>query len=159
MKKCGREIQESVAKHTEVVDDNFDKLVEDVRKVGVVLAQLSTGGAQVTQSIKDLHQMQENISYLNSLCVHVKLFLAAFFAYKVTKFVSLPILLFAAGYVRPQFLPAEPLATFPNEVIKNKVLRGTKLFLHFALAMKRHTNQSPLPIQDRRRDGFISSDS
>ena len=29
MKKFGREIQESVAEHIEVVDDNFQKLVAD----------------------------------------------------------------------------------------------------------------------------------
>ena len=69
--------------------------------------------------------MLEYISYLNSLYTHVKSYRAAFYAYKTALF-SRPSSL-AAGYVTPQFLLPDQLASSVKALAKDEILRGTKL--------------------------------
>ena len=70
-------------------------------------------------------QLQEYISYLNSLYTHVKPYRAAFYAYKIALFSIL--LSLAAGYVTPQFLLPDQLASIVKELANDEILRGTKL--------------------------------
>ena len=69
--------------------------------------------------------MQEYISYLNSLYTHVKSYRAAFYAYKIALFSTL--LSLAAGYVTPQFLLPDQLASIVKELANDEILQRTKL--------------------------------
>ena len=69
--------------------------------------------------------MQEYISYLNSLYTHVKTYRAAFYAYKKALFSTLSSL--AAGYVTPQYLLPDQLASIVKELADDEFLRRTKL--------------------------------
>ena len=69
--------------------------------------------------------MQEYIGNLNSLYTHVKSYRAAFYAYRIALFSTL--LSLAAGYVTPQFLLPDQLASIVKELTNDEILRGTKL--------------------------------
>ena len=79
----------------------------------------------MAQTINFYQQLQEYISYLNSLYTLVKSHRAAFYAYKKALFSTL--LSLAAGYVTPQFLLPDQLASIVKELLaNNEILRGTK---------------------------------
>ena len=79
----------------------------------------------MAQKINFNQQLQEYISYLNSLYTQVKSYRAAFYAYKIALFSTLSSL--AAGYVTPQFLLRDQLPSIVKELANDEVLRGTKL--------------------------------
>ena len=56
---------------------------------------------------------------------HVKSYRAAFYAYKIALFSTLSSL--AAGFVTPQFLLPDQLASIVKELANDEILRGTKL--------------------------------
>ena len=130
-----KETQESVAKITEVVNDNLQTLDVELREIKEVIAHLYDCNAHLAQTIDFYQQLQEYISYLNSLYTHVKSYRAAFYAYKIALFSTLSSL--AAGYVTPQFLLPDQLASIVkalandefhrNAFSRNKILRVTKL--------------------------------
>ena len=70
-------------------------------------------------------QLQEYISYLNSLYTQVKSYRAAFYAYKIALFSTLSSL--AAGYATPQFLVPDQPVSIVKELANDEILRGTKL--------------------------------
>ena len=120
-----KETQESVAKITEVVNDNLQKLDVELREIKDVIAHLYDCNAHLAQTMNFYQQLQEYISYLNSLYTHVKSYRAAFYAYKIALFSTL--LSLAAGYVTPQFLLPDQLASIVEELANDEILRGTKL--------------------------------
>ena len=120
-----KETQESVAKITEVVSDNLQKLDVELREIKGVISHLVDCNAHLAQTINYYQQLQEYISYLNSLYTHVKSYRAAFYAYKIALFSTLSSL--AAGYVTPQFLLPDQLASIVKELANDEILRGTKL--------------------------------
>ena len=120
-----KETQESVAKITEVVNDNLQKLDVELREIEDVIAHLYDCNAHLAQTMNFYQQLQEYISYLNSLYTHVKSYRAAFYAYKIALFSTLSSL--AAGYVTPQFLLPDQLASIVKELANDEILRGTKL--------------------------------
>ena len=67
-----KETQESVAKITEVVNDNLQKLDVELREIKDVIAHLYDCNAHLAQTMNFYQQLQECISYLNSLYTHVK---------------------------------------------------------------------------------------
>ena len=62
-----KETQESVAKITEVVSDNLQKLNVELQLIERVLSHLVDCNAHLAQTINFYQQFQEYISYLNSL--------------------------------------------------------------------------------------------
>ena len=120
-----KETQESVAKITEVVSDNLQKLDVDLPEIKEVISHLVDFNARLAQTIIFYQKLQEYISYLNSLYTHVKSYRAAFYAYKIALFSTLSSL--AAGYVTPQFLRPDQLASIVKELANDEFLRGTKL--------------------------------
>ena len=104
-----KETQESVAKTTEVVKGNLQKLDVELREIKGVISHLVDCNAHLAQTINFYQQMQEYISYLNSLYTHAKSYRAAFYAYKIALFSTLSSL--AAGYVTPHFLLPDQLAS------------------------------------------------
>ena len=120
-----KDTQESVAKITEVVNDNLQKLDVDLREIKDVIAHLYGCNAHLAQTMNFYQQLQEYISYLNSLYTHVKSYRAAFYAYKIALFSTLSSL--AAGYVTPQFLLPDQLASIVKELANDEILRRTKL--------------------------------
>ena len=120
-----KETQESVAKITEVVNDNLQTLDVELREIKEVTAHLYDCNAHLAQKMKFYQQLQEYISYLNSLYTHVKSYRAAFYAYKIALFSTLSSL--AAGYVTPQFLLPDQLASIVKELANDEIIRGTKL--------------------------------
>ena len=120
-----KEMQESVAKITEVVNDNLQKLDVELREIKDVIAHLYDCNAHLAQTMSFSQQLQEYISYLNSLYTHVKSYRAAFYAYKIALFSTLSSL--AAGYVTPQFLLPDQLASIVKELANDEFLRGRKL--------------------------------
>ena len=97
-----KETQESVAKITEVVSDNLQKLDVELLEIKGVIRHLVDCNAHLAQTVNFYQQLQECNSYLNSLYTHVKSYLADFYAYRKALFSTL--LSLAAGYVTPQFL-------------------------------------------------------
>ena len=73
-----QEAQESVAKITEVVNDNLQKLDVELRAIKGVISYLVDCNAHLAQTLIFYQQLQEFISYLNSLYTHVKSYRAAF---------------------------------------------------------------------------------
>ena len=120
-----KETQESVAKITEVVSDNLQKLDVELRQIKGVISHLVDCNAHLAQTINFYQQLQEYISYLNSLYTHVKSYRVAFYAYKIALFSTLSSL--AAGYVTPKFLLPDQLASIVKELANDEILRGTKL--------------------------------
>ena len=120
-----KETQESVAKITEVVNDNLQKLDVELREIKDVIAHLYYCNAQLARTMNFYQQLQEYISYLNSLYTHVKSYRAAFYAYKIALFSTLSSL--APGYVTPQFLLPDQLAFIVKEHANDEILSGTKL--------------------------------
>ena len=120
-----KETQENVAKITEVVSDNLQKLDVELREIKEVISYLVDCNAHLAQTINFYQQLQEYISCLNTLYTHVKLSGAAFYAYKIALFSTLSSL--AAGYVRPQFLLPDQLASIVKELANDEILRETKL--------------------------------
>ena len=116
-----KETQESVAKITEVVSDNLQKLDVDLRQIKEVIAHLYDCNAHLAQTVNFYQQLQEYVSYLNSLYTHVKLYRAAFYACKIALFSTLSSL--AAGYVRPQFLLPDQLASIVKKLANDENLR------------------------------------
>ena len=121
-----KETQASVAKITEVVKDNLQKLDVELREIKDVIARLYDCNAHLAQTMKFYQQMQEYISYLNSLYTHVKSYCAAFYAYKIPLFSTFSSL--AAGYVTTQFLLLDQLASIVKELANDEIIRRTKLF-------------------------------
>ena len=72
--------QESVAKTTEVVSDNLQKLEVELRQIKGVISHPVDCDAHLAQAINFYQQLQEYVSYLNSLYTHVKSYGAAFYA-------------------------------------------------------------------------------
>ena len=66
-----KETQESLAKITEVVSDNLQKLDVELRQIKGVISHLVDWNAHLAQTIKFYQQLQEYISCLNSLYKHV----------------------------------------------------------------------------------------
>ena len=120
-----KETQESVAKIIEVVSDNLPKLDVELRQIKGVISHLVDCNAHLAQTINFYQQLQEYISYLNSLYTHVKSYRAAFYAYKIALFSTLSSL--AASYVMPQFLLLDQLASIVKDLANDEILRGTKL--------------------------------
>ena len=120
-----KETQESVAKIAEVVNDNLRKLDVELRQIKGVISHLVDCNAHLPQTVNFYQQLQEYISYLNSLYTHVKSYRAAFYACKIALFSTLSSL--AAGYVTPQFLLTDQLASIVKELANDEILRGTKL--------------------------------
>ena len=120
-----KETQESVAKITEVVTDNLQKLDVELREIKRVISHLVDCNAHLAQTLKFYQQLQEYIIYLNSLYTHVKTYGAAFYAYKIALFSTLSSL--AAGYVTPQFFLPDQLASIVTELANDEILRGTEL--------------------------------
>ena len=94
-----QETQESVAKMTEIVNDNLQKLDVELREIKGVISHLVDCNAHLAQTLNFYQQLQEYISYLNSLYTHVKSYRAAFYAYKIALFSTISSV--AAGYVTP----------------------------------------------------------
>ena len=120
-----KETQESVAKITEVVSDNLQNLDVELREIKRVISHLVDCNAHLAQTINFYQQLQEYISYLNSLYTHVKSYRAAFYAYKLALFSTL--LSIAAGYVAPHFLLPDQIASIVKELANDEILRRTKL--------------------------------
>ena len=120
-----QETQESVAKITEVLNDNLQKLDVELHANKVVTCHLVDCIAHLSQTINFYKQLQEYIYYLNSLNTHVKTYRAAFYTYKLALFSTLSSL--AAGYVTPQILHPDQPASIVRELANNEILRGTKL--------------------------------
>ena len=120
-----KETQESVAKIAEVVNDNLRKLEAELREIKDVIAHLYDCNAHLAQTMNLYQQLQEFISYLNTLYTHVKSYCAAFHAHKIALFSTLSSL--AAGYVTPKFLLPDQLASIVKELANDEILRGTKL--------------------------------
>ena len=120
-----KETQESVARITEVVSDNLQKLDVELRQIKGVISHLVDCNAHLAQTTSFCQQLQEYISYLNSLYTHVKSYRAAFYAYKIALISTISSL--AAGYATPQFLLPDQLASIVRELTNDEVLRGTKL--------------------------------
>ena len=118
-----KETQESVAQITEVVSDKLQKLDVELRQIKGVISHVVDCNAHLAQTIYFYQQLQEYISYLNSLYTHVKSYRAAFYAYKIALFSTLASL--AAGYVTPQFFLPEQLASIVKELANDEI--GTKL--------------------------------
>ena len=104
-----KETKESVARITEVVSDNLQKLDVDLREIKESISNLVGCNAHLAQTTNFYQQLREYISYLISLYSHVKSYRAAFHAYKIALFSTLSSL--AAGYVTPQFLLPDQLAS------------------------------------------------
>ena len=81
--------QENVVKITEVVKDNLQMMNIEIREIKGVNSHLVNCNAQLAQKLSFYQQLKEFIIYLNSLCTHVKLYRATFFAEKKERF-SLP---------------------------------------------------------------------
>ena len=122
-----QETQESAAKITEVVNDNLQKLDVELRAIKGVISHLVDCNAHLAQTLKFYQQLQEYISYLNSFYTHVISYRAAFYAYKIALFSTLSSL--AAGYVTPQFLLPDQLASIVKKLANDETLRGTKISL------------------------------
>ena len=120
-----QETQESVAKITEVVNDNLQKLDVELRAIKGVISHLVDCNAHLTQTLNFYQQLQGYISYLNSLYTRVKSYRAAFHAYKIALFSTVSSLV--AGYVTPQFLLPDQLASIVKEPANDEILRGTIL--------------------------------
>ena len=98
----GNEIQktqESIAQITEVVNDNLQKHDVELRAIKGVISHLVDCNAHFAQTLNFYQQLQEYISYLNSLYPYVKSHRAAFYAYKRALFSTFSSLV--AGYVTP----------------------------------------------------------
>ena len=132
-----KETHESEAKITEVVKNNLQKLDVELREIKEVISNIVDCNAHLAQTINFYQQLQEYISYLNSLYTHVKSFCAAFYAYKIALFSTLYSL--AAGYVTPQFLLPDQLASIVKELANDEILRRTKLPPLSVMAMKPFT--------------------
>ena len=120
-----QETQESVAKITQVVNDNLQKLDVELRANKGVIFHLVDCNAHLAQTWNFYKQFQEYISYLNSLYTHIKSHRAAFNAYKIALFSTLSSL--AADFVTPKFLLPVQLASIVKELANDKILRGTML--------------------------------
>ena len=108
-----------------VVNGNLQNLDVELREIKGVISHLVDCNAHLAQTINFYQQLQEYISYLNSLYTHVKSYRAAFYAYKIALFSTLSPL--AAGYVTPQFLLPDQIASIVKELANDENLRGTKL--------------------------------
>ena len=97
-----QETQESVAKITEFVNDNLQKVHVELREIKGVISHLVDCNAHMAQTLTFYQQLQEYNSYLNSLYTHIKSYRVTLYAYKIALFSTLSSL--AAGYVTPQFL-------------------------------------------------------
>ena len=120
-----QETQESVPKITEVLNDNLQKLDVELHAIKGVTCHLVDCNAHLSQTINFYKQLQEYNNYLNSLNTHVKTYRAASYTYKIALFSTLSSL--AAGYVTPQILHPDQLASIVRELANNEILRGTKL--------------------------------
>ena len=78
-----QEVQESVAKNTEAVIDNQQKLDAELRTIKGVISHLVDCNAHLAQVLNFYQQVQEYITYLNLLYTHVKSYRATFYAYKI----------------------------------------------------------------------------
>ena len=120
-----KEIQESEAKITEVVNDNLQILHVELREIKEVISHQVDCNTHLAQTMKFCQQLQEYISYLNSLYTHVKSYRAAFYAYKIALSSTLSSL--PAGYVTQQFLFRDQLASIVKKLANDEILRGTEL--------------------------------
>ena len=134
-----KETHESVAKVTEVVRENLQKLDVELRQTKGVISHLVDCNAHLAKTINFYQQLQEYISYFNSLYTHVKLYHAAFHAYKIALLSTL--LSLAAGYVTPQFFLPDQLASIVKELANDEILRRTKLSSAIRLATKPFTTK------------------
>ena len=120
-----RETQKSVAKITEVANDNLQRLDVELRQIKGVISHLVECNAHLAQTKNFYQQLQEYISYLNSVYTHVKSYRAAFYAHKIALFST--FLSLAVGYVTPQFLLPYQLASTVKQLAIDKNLRRKKL--------------------------------
>ena len=120
-----QETQDSVAKITEVVNDNLLKLDVELRKIRGVISHLVECNTHLAQTFNFYQQLQEYISYINWLYTHVKSYRAAFYAHKEAHFFTL--LSLVAGYVTPHFLLPDQFASIVKELANDESLRGAKL--------------------------------
>ena len=79
-------------------------------------------------------EIRDSIGQIDSLYTHIKSFRAAFYAYKISLFSTISSL--AAGYVTPQFLLPDQLASIVRELANDEILRGTNFPLPFVSAKK-----------------------
>ena len=120
-----QQTQESVAKITEVVNDNLRKLEVEIRETKGAISHLVECNAHLAQTLIFYQQLQEYISFLNSLYAHVNSFRAPFYAYKIGLFSTL--LSLATGYVTPHFLRLDQLASIVTKLANDEFLRRARL--------------------------------
>ena len=107
------------------MNDNLQKLDVELSAIKVVISDLVDCNAHLAQTMNFYQQLQEYISYLNSLYTHVKSYRAAVYAYKKALFSTLSSI--AAGYITPQFLLPDQLASIVKELANDEILPRTKL--------------------------------
>ena len=105
-----KETQGSVAQITEFVNYNLQKSDVEKQYIKGVISHLVDCNASLAQTSNFYQQLQEYISYLNSLYTHVKSYRVALYAYKIAHLSTLSLL--AANYITTQFLLPDQLASF-----------------------------------------------
>ena len=120
-----KETQESVAKITEVVSNNLQKLDVELREIKEFISHLVDCSPHLAQTKTFINSCKSILVILIRLYTHVKSYCAAFYAYKIALFSTL--LSLAAVYVTPQFLLPDQLASIVKELANDEFVRGTKL--------------------------------
>ena len=134
-----KETQESVAQINEDVSDNLQKLDVELREIKEVICHLVDCKAHLAQTTNFYQQLQEYISYHNSLYTQVKSYRAAFYAYKIALFSTLSSL--AAGYVTPQFLLPDQIASIVKELANDEIYAEQSFLPQSASATKSITTK------------------
>ena len=113
------------SKITEVVNDNLQKLDIELREIEGAICYLGDRNAHLAQTLNFYQQLQAYVSYVNLQYTLVKSYRAAFYAYKIAPLSTL--LSLTAGFVTPQFLLPDQLASIVKELGNDEFLRWTKL--------------------------------
>ena len=101
-------------------------LENDILNIKGTISTLHECYSHITRNVVIAQQIRDYIGQLDTLYTHVKSLRAAFYAYKISLFSTISSL--AAGYVTPQFLLPDQLASIVRELANDEILRGTKLF-------------------------------
>ena len=120
-----KETQDSVQKITDIVRGQIKLLQTELLQIKGVIASISECNIHFTQSMIFMQQIRDYVDHLGTLYTHIKSYRAAFYAYKIMLFSTISSL--AAGYVTPQFLLPDQLASIVKELANDEILRGTKL--------------------------------
>ena len=120
-----KETQHNVKQIRDAVNEHLQTLDARMRTRKLELVAYKESRPVEMVHLRFLQRIRNFVSYLGTLCTHIKSYQAAFYAYKINLFSTISSL--ASGKITPQFFVPNPIADIANELSNDEVRRGAEL--------------------------------